>query len=1295
MDLLVLLAVGLLIGFPIAAIVALVRTGSLRRLLDENYLEFRDKFTDLTGDIARLKREVAELSRRLDQQSAAPATAPSVEERVQKPAPTPVATSSHVEKPPIPHAQPVAPALAIQPPVDAQAAVVAPAPQVLMKQSAPSAQPLQPEPAGAADHAKPIASAAPAIPFTPTIEDEAWLRYLAKRGAVPRKPGTSIKDEYEQFKAAHARSQAETPPVARLEATPPGKSIAERLRSTLPFEELLGMNLFAKIGIILLVLGLALLGRVALISMGPGARVALTYAAAAAMLGGGIWFEGRERYRIIGRAGIGGGWATLFFTTYAMYHVPPMTVMTSNTLNCVLMLLVAIAMVAHTLRYKSQVVTGLAFLLAFSTVALSQDSVYALGAGVILAAAIVAIILRMHWYELEVFGILASYANHFYWLYRLFPDGVAGHAFPQFWPSAIILIFYWMIFRISYVVRRIRIPRDEKISTVAALLNTMLLGAVMKFQSTRPELAFYGILAIGAAEFSFGQLPITRRRRPAFILLTVIGTLLFFAAFPFKFSGNSIALFWMITAEVLLIAGISQKEILFRRLGLLAGLVTGVLVVYEASDIIDFRQHSDLPRIQDGILLLTCSALFYLNALLIRRKWRPLFESIEGPLTTLQSYIGCITAFLGVWCIFTGDWTAIGWAALMAGAIFGKRYLGDNHLLAQGSLLLVPVWFTSVMVNCHLSDVYPHHVILRLVTIPILALMLYGTAWALSGFDDIRLQIRIPILWAGSSLLVLLAWCDVAPAWVAPVWMALAVAFSLIARGMKLRDFAYQGHLLSVAVCAQLVAVNLYAQSPRERYLPFLGCAAAFYAISRFCTLRDAPYRRPAAWVHTWAATALIAGLAWNESPQLWLASIWAAIALALAVIDRIFEVEEFPYQAHVLALLAVLRAVTLNLYTEDQWHGVDLRLITVSILIAVLYALARWVRMPEAIHARHAYTWVGSGLAAWLLWSELQPISVAVGLAFFGLLLFELGTWWRQRQIRLQAYTALTAAFARIFFVNLTAATLPGESISPRIYTVVPIALIFFFVWAQLQSDKAEPEIGRWSPGDLIAYFGTVCIAAVLYFETPVEWIVVAWAALALVLVIATWAIDKQVFLQQAVLLVVGIVGRGIAHNIFGDSYFLAGGWRGNFAVLSIASALLFGALPIAFRLRKRYADRPIESLLSRYLALKHTEQWFFFAPVALITIMIAAKMNPGMVTVSWGIEGVLVIVLGLLVSQRSYRITGLFLLLLCAGKIACLDFWRLNGTDRYLTLIVVGAAMCSVALLYGKLSETVRRLL
>jgi hypothetical protein len=1058
------------------------------------------------------------------------------------------------------------------------------------------------------------------------------------------------------------------------------------------------MNLFAKIGIVLLVLGFALLGRVALVAMGPGGKVALLFAAAATLLGGGIWLERKDRYRLIGRTGIGGGWALMFFTTYAMNHVQAMLVMSSETLNCVLLLGVAIAIVVHTLRYQSQLVTGLAFLLAFSTVALTQDTVYALSAGVILAIGIVTVALKMGWYELEVFGILASFGNHFYWLYRLYPDGVAGHAFTQFWPSTILLVLYWFIFRVSYVARGIRSPRDERISTVAALANPVLLLSVMKFQSTRPELAFYALLVLGALEFSFGQLPATRRRRPAFILLTLVGTMLMFGSVPFKFSGNNIALLWMIAAEALIIAGITQAELVFRRLGLSAGILTGLLVGYEAQNLFALRQTSDAPFTATGIQLLTCSALFYVNAHFIRERWRHLFSNPDGRLADTQSYLGAAMALLGVWAVFPADWTAVGWAVLMIGAALGTRLLNNKHLLAQAWIFTVSVAVRAAVVNCHASDVYPHHVTARLVTLPILALIFYLTAVVISGTEDLRLHLRSLLLLAGTSTLVALAWLDVAPVSVALPWLGLAVALCITSRFIKIDDLCWQEHALAVLVTGRLLTFNLGTQPVSARYVPIFLSAAAFYAMSRFCTLPDAPYRRAAAWAHTWAATVLLAAMAWHESPQPWLAVIWVLFALALAITDRIFVVEELPWQAHTLTVFAVCQAAMVNLYIVGKWHGFDLRLVTIAIVVAVLYSLAYVARLPQLPRQQglnHLYSWAASAFAAWLLWSELQPIAVADGLAIFGLLLFECGDCKKQTQLRLQGYVSLTIAFARIFFVNLTAASLPGESISPRIYTIVPIAIINLFVWAQLQSGQESDRFERSSIGNLLAWFGTGAIAALLYFEVSSEWIVLAWAILVVILMLTVLAIDKELFLQQATLLVAGVVSRGIAHNIFGGSYFSAIGWTGNVAVLSFVAALLLGALPIAFRLHTRYAQRPMRFRLSRALALNRPEQWLFFAPVVLITLMIFVKMNPGMVTLSWGVEGVLVILLGLTVSERSYRITGLLLLLLCVGKIIFRDAWRLTERDRYITFIVLGAALMLVSTLYTRYRESVRRLL
>jgi hypothetical protein len=754
----------------------------------------------------------------------------------------------------------------------------------------------------------------------------------------------------------------------------------------------------------------------------------------------------------------------------------------------------------------------------------------------------------------------------------------------------------------------------------------------------------------------------------------------------------------MIGAEALLIAGIVQTEVVFRRLGLLTGALTGLLIAYEARHIIEFRQHSEAPLVQDGILLLTCSALFYLNAHYVRNKWRHLFKGIDERVATSQSYIGAITAFLGAWAVFTRDWTALGWAALMLGAALGVRLLSNRHLLIQTWALTAAVAIRAGLVNCHLSESYPHHVTTRFVTLPILAVILYLTAAALSQTEELCKYLRSLCLWAGSSLLVGLVWLDVATAWVALAWLVLAVSFSLVSRRLRLNDLCYQGHLLAFFILVQLIGVNLNMQSAIERYLPIVGCAAVFYAISRFCTLPGATYRRYAAWAHTWGATALLAALAWHESAHPWLACIWALSALALAIVDRIFEVEELPWQAHTLAALAVCRAVTLNVYTLGKWHNIDVRLLTVSIIVLILYALARWVRIPQHFRERdahHAYTWAGSILAAWMLWSEFRPVAVAVALAAFGLVLFESGLMQKQKQLRIQAYFALTAAFIRIFFVNLTATSLSGDALSPRIYTVVPIALINFFVWAQLQSNKGILDVERRWVGNIIAWFGTGSIAALLYFQIGPESTIVAWAVLALVLMTTSLVLDQEVFLQQATVLVAGIMVRGISHNIFGGSYFTTEGWRGNFAAPSLTAALLLAGLPIAFRLRNRDSGRPAGSQLNRYLAVRHPEQWLFFSPVVLVTLTIAVKMNPGMVTLSWGLEGMLVILLGLAVNQRSYRITGLALLVLCVCKIVLRDAWRLDERDRYITFIVLGTALTLVSVLYNKYRDSMRRLL
>ena len=101
------------------------------------------------------------------------------------------------------------------------------------------------------------------------------------------------------------------------------------------------------------------------------------------------------------------------------------------------------------------------------------------------------------------------------------------------------------------------------------------------------------------------------------------------------------------------------------------------------------------------------------------------------------------------------------------------------------------------------------------------------------------------------------------------------------------------------------------------------------------------------------------------------------------------------------------------------------------------------------------------------------------------------------------------------------------------------------------------------------------------------------------------------------------------------------------------------------------------------------------FFAPVLLLTFMLALKMRAGMVTVAWGIEGVMIVLLALAVNERSFRLTGLSLLLLCVGKVLAMDAWGLAPRDRYITFVILGAALILVNFLYIKYSDAIRKFL
>jgi uncharacterized membrane protein len=165
--------------------------------------------------------------------------------------------------------------------------------------------------------------------------------------------------------------------------------------------------------------------------------------------------------------------------------------------------------------------------------------------------------------------------------------------------------------------------------------------------------------------------------------------------------------------------------------------------------------------------------------------------------------------------------------------------------------------------------------------------------------------------------------------------------------------------------------------------------------------------------------------------------------------------------------------------------------------------------------------------------------------------------------------------------------------------------------------------------------------------------------------------------------------------HNLFGASYFTGTDWTGRYLVLGSGIAVLLACLPFAFYWRAHHKAQPSSNWIGAIPG--HPEQFMFFVPVLLLTLMLAQKMRAGMVTVAWGLEALAILIFAFAINERSFRLTGFLLLLASFAKMLVLDMWSSAWTwpDRYITFVIVGVAMVSASFLYTRYSEKIRQFL
>ena len=994
---------------------------------------------------------------------------------------------------------------------------------------------------------------------------------------------------------AEARPPVPPPP-------PPAFAAAAEPKPHISLEQRLGQNWLNKLGIVTLVIGLALFLGYQLHNLGPVGKSLTGLALSATLLVGGILLERRPQYRIFARAAIGGGWALTFFVSFALYHVTAMKVLNSQAADLVLMMAVAGAMVWHSLKYKSQVVTSLAFLLAFLTVGISEVTLFSLVAGIILALGLIYVAARERWYELALCGIVGAYLNHFLWLQRVLPLGIQpnmqpAQPFPDFLPSAALLLAFWLLFRLFYVFCVPKTHRQEVVSSLAAVLNSVGVMSLLKYQSTHPEWAFYALLALGAAELVFAFIA-RPRFRSAFVLLSCIGSALMVAAIPFRFGGASWSLMWLTQAEILFVAGLTLREGVLRRLGIAASLAAALQwMLVGVAPIFELRQsHTDagfhLAVVLAGFLAV---ALFWFNAEVAPRRWRFLLDN-EFDLSSLvfTSYAALALFAVTLWVAVPFAWTAVAWllAALLLGFLTDK--LSSSDFAAQADMLSLIAIVRCIGVNLSMSG-EPHWGVLtlRALTTGIAAVLLYAnmrrkTVPAVFTFHYVSAFYS----WSASMLLAALLWFELAPLHLALAWGLFGLALFELGLFTKLRAFCNQSYLLLTAAFACTLGINLF---------PFVTQSAA---------------------------TASQAILTVVSLSAIWL---WTYMRLTAKELDREFG-------APIAPLL----------------------------------------------------TWFSTLSIAALLWQQLNPLYLSLVWGVLGLVLLEAGLGFRRLTFRVQSYTLTALTFARLFLYDLNVSGNAHLS-TARILTAVVLAAIWMGSYFRLSLSQHTTKLEQQA-APVAAWLAIIASSFFLWIEAAPAWLSITWAALSLTLLALGSLTKRTVFVAQSMALLVAVVLHAALFDLYNTVAFAHTAYTARTFAIAGTSALLLLALPFAYRIRKQHAE---DNATGFALLFYRPEQTFFFTPFALLTALLTVELRTGMITVGWAALGVATFLFALTVKERSYRLAGLGLLLLGVAKILIVDIWQAAPTERYLTLIVTGAALLLVSFLYSRYKETILKFL
>jgi hypothetical protein len=913
-------------------------------------------------------------------------------------------------------------------------------------------------------------------------------------------------------------------------ARAPRASFTERSREKMSGEEweaIVGGSWLNKLGVFILVIGIALFLGYSFTKMGPGGRVAIGLALSLTMLGAGVVVEKRAKYTIFGRGLLGGGWGALYFTTYAMHAVESAKVIDNVLAGSLLVLAVATGMIIHSLRYRSQTVTGLAYFLGFATLSPVITTTASLTAIALvpLAASLLYVANRFQWSQLALFGLVATYGT-------CASQGDSGA--PALAAEAVFAT-YWLLFE-SFDLLRVRRGTEYTTWERALLPLNALAFALLsyaKWSKAEPQHLYVVAGATAAAYLASGILRAVWRPPSSFAKDTstlervfsggyegpiTLTAALSAAAVFLKLHGVVAEAGLLAEAEAFFLAGLYFRQAYPRRLAAaLFAVCAGKLVVSDIPDGAQTAIGSWSFKAWTPAAALS-ALLFYLN--------RGLRSSDK-----FYGYSGSLAIAVILGFEVPSRYVGTAWTGLAA-LLFAFGWLrGLEDFRIQGYMGGALGFVGTALYQLSLGDAEGARGWHRWITLACSAAVSYGGVQCAlrSGADRLEAWERTGVRrfgsWAATLALVALAWRLLSSEYVGLGWLAMALLLlELGLRGLP-EDFRKQSYAVgllgavNVLFAGVIPVTNTGALGPRLAIGGSAVLAYLFFSRAYFVGVGTVTGRERSAVLNfsSGCGTFFFLAATWALLPSIAVGPAWAVAGLLLVELGFVLDLPSLRVQGHLAAAASFARLFFANFTGFGSTGFVSHRVLTVvPVIVAQYYQWSRQRAAGSQLRAWESsvgrvYLYAAALLGVVLMRFELGRVVAVTGWSAFALGLLIFGNRWNNVDLRWQSYALSALAFWRSWTTNFYApesfAGVPG-----RVLTGAFVIGCFYAAHLLTPRRTDDRSIERHAR----LYFSmlaTVLLAVLLFYEVSGSMLTVAWGVEGVALLLAGFPLSDRVF--------------------------------------------------------------------------------------------------------------------------------------------------------------------------------------